>query len=229
MKRPLILGFVFGFALLCATYEVSFAEIDENGDLIEEAPKAADPLANLKLIASYALTVVGAVVIGLAVMKTYSSSLSYPSQKVMLTNFLRTNPYQLIVMEKKAKGTIAEPVIAALKVGGMMGPLDLKTIQSGTLPTYEANGQGMLAHFGATMTKCKMAAGAALGGAAVALTAGRYLPVVIGGLAGIGFVRIFLFKGELESQLIRGRAELLPEVDNAVAAGRYHTPPQMPG
>jgi hypothetical protein len=224
MKRPLLVGLVLGFAMLCATYETSYAEIDENGDLIVEAEKPADPLKNMKLIGSYLLTVVGAVVIGIAVIKTYSSSLSYPSQKVMLTNFLRTNPYQLIVMEKKSKGTIAEPVIAALKVGGMIGPMDVKTIQQGTLPTYEATGKGMVAHFGTTMMKCKMAVTAAAAGAIVALTAGRYLPVVIGALAGIGFLRIWMFKGELESQVIRGRAELLPEVDNAVAAGRYHVP-----
>jgi hypothetical protein len=225
MKRPLLAGLVLGFAFLCATYEVSSAqEVDENGDLIPVVEKPPDPLANMKLIGSYLLTIVGAVVIGMAVVKTYSSSLSYPSQKVMLTNFLRTNPYQLIVMEKRSKGTIAEPVIAALKVGGMMGPIDLKTIQQGTLPTYEAMAKSMVAHFGTTMTKCKMAVTAAGAGAMVALTAGRYLPVVIGVLAGIGFIRIYLFKGELESQVIRGRAELLPEVDNAVATGRYHVP-----
>lgn len=224
MKRPLLVGLVLGFALLCATYDVSFAEIDENGDLIVEEPKPVDPLANLKLIASYALTMIGVVVIGAAVVKTYSSSLSYPSQRMMLTNFLRTNPYQLVVMEKKAKGTIAEPVIAALKIGGQMGPIDIKMIQQGTLPTYEATAKGMLAHFGATMTKCKLAVTAAATGAVVALTAGRYIPVVLGVLAGIGFLRIFMFKGELESQVIRGRAEILPEVDNAVASGRYHVP-----
>lgn len=224
MKRPLFAGLVLGFALLCATQQPAYAEIDENGDLIVEPEKPADPLANLKLIASYILTAAGAVVIGLAVVKTYSSSLSYPSQKIMLTNFLRTNPYQLIVMAKKAEGTIAAPVIAALKVGGQMGPLELKMIQQATLPTYEATAKGMLANFDAVLMKCKLAGTAALAGTAVALTAGRYLPVVFGVLAGIGFLRIYLFKGELESQVIRGRAELLPEVDNAVATGRYNTP-----
>lgn len=224
MKRPLIVGVVLGVALLCATYEVSHAEIDENGDLIVEPEKPADPLANMKLIASYLLTAAGAIVISLAVMKTYSSSLSYPAQKIMLINFLRTNPYQLPVMAKKAKGTISEPVIAALKIGGQMGPIDVKMIQQATLPTYEASGKGMVQQFGAVMMKCKLAAMAALAGTIVAITAGRYLPVVFGVIAGIGFLRIFLFKGELESQVIRGRAEILPEVDNAIATGRYHTP-----
>jgi hypothetical protein len=229
MKRPLLVGLVLGFALLCASYEVSFAEIDENGDLIVEAEKPADPLKNMKLIASYALTILGAVYIGIAVAKTFSSSLSYPAQKVMLTNFLRKNPYQLIVMEKKSKGTIAEPVIAALKVGGQMGPQELKIIQQGTLPTYDAMAKNMITQFGIVMNKCKMAAGAAVAGSIVAITAGRYLPVFFGLLAGIGFVRIFFFKGELESQVMRGRAELLPEVDATVVSGRYHTPYQPPG
>lgn len=228
MKRPLFAGLVLGFMLAFAATSVAWAqEVDpETGDLIEAPPEKVDPLKNLKLIASYALTILGVIVIGAAVAKTFSSSLSYPTQRVMLTNFLRTNPYQLVVMEKKAKGTIAEPVIAALKIGGQMGPLDLKMIQQGTLPTYEATGKGMLAHFGATMTKCKLAVTAAAGGAMIALTAGRYLPVVLGVLAGIGFARIWMFKGELESQLIRGRAEILPEVDAAVAQGRFHTPMQ---
>lgn len=226
MKRPLFAGFVLAFAMLCATYEVSHAEIDENGDLIVEAEKPPDPLANLKLIASYVLTAVGVIVIGAAVIKTYSSSLSYPAQRMMLVNFLRTNPYQLMVIAKRSEGTIGEPVIAALKVGGQMGPIDIKMIQSATLPTYEATGKGMVAKFGAVMVKCKLAATAAAAGALVAITAGRYLPVVLGAIAGIGFLRIFLFKGELESQVIRGRAEILPEVDNAIATGRYHTPIQ---
>jgi hypothetical protein len=227
MKRPLIVGLVLGFALLCASYDVSFAEIDENGDLIVEEAAPADPLANMKLIASYALTIIGVVVIGLAVMKTFSSSLSYPAQKIMLVNFLRKNPYQLVVMAKKSKGTIAEPVIEALKVGGMIGPADLSIIQQGTQPTYEAMAKNMVTQFSTLLTKCKMAAGGALAGAVVALTAGRVIPVILGLLAGIGFVRIFLFSGELESQVIRGRAEILPEVDAAVAQGRYHTPPQV--
>lgn len=229
MKRPLLVGLVLGFALMCATYEVSFAEVDENGDLIVEAEKPPDPLGNLKLIASYALTIIGVVVIGMAVVKTFSSSLSYPAQKVMLTNFLRTNPYQLIVMAKKAEGTIGEPVIAALKIGGQMGPIDMKMIQQATLPTYEAMAKTMLTKFDTVMGKCKLAATAAAAGLVVAFMAGRWIPVVLGVLAGIGFVRIFLFKGELESQVIRGRAELLPEVDNAVATGRYHTPFVPPG
>lgn len=224
MKRPLLVGLVLGFALLCASYEVSFAEIDENGDLIVEAEKPPDPLANIKLIASYALTALGAIYIGLAVIKTFSSSLSYPAQKIMLINFLRKNPYQLIAMEKKAAGTIGEPVIAALKVGGQMGPIDMKMIQQATLPTYEAMAKNMVAKFGIVMGKCKLAATAALAGSIVAITAGRYLPVFFGVLAGLGFLRIYLFKGELESQVIRGRAELLPEVEATVASGRYHTP-----
>lgn len=224
MKRPLFAGLVLGCALACATAQVASAEIDENGDLIEEPKEAPDPLANLKLIASYVLTAAGAVVIGLNVMKTFSSDLSYPASKIMLINFLRTNPYQLVAMEKKSKGTIREPVIAALKIGGQMGPIELKMIQQATLPTYEATGKGMVAQFGAVMTKCKLAATAALAGTIVAITAGRYLPVVFGVIAGVGFLRIFLFKGELESQVIRGRAEILPEVDNAVATGRYNTP-----
>ncbi len=228
MKRPLLVGLVLGFALLCASYEVSFADVDENGDLIVEPEKPADPLGNMKLIASYALTAIGAIVISLAVVKTFSSSLSYPAQKIMLINFLRKNPYQLIVMEKKSKGTIAEPVIAALKIGGQMGPQEIKVVQQATVPTYEAMAKNMIAQFGIVMGKCKMAAGAALAGAIIAITAGRYIPVVFGVIAGLGFLRIFLFRGELESQVIRARAEILPEVDMTIAQGRYHTPIQPP-
>ena len=229
MKRPVILGFVLAFAMLCATYSVSDAqEVDENGDLIVVPEKPPDPLGNLKLIASYVLGAVGVVVIGLNVMKTYSTNFSYPASRMMLTNFLRQNPYQLVVIGKKAEGTITEPVVAALKVGGMIGPMDLKTIQSATLPTYDAAGKGMVQKFGATMTICKMAVTAAATGAIVAITAGRYLPVLLGALAGIGFLRIWLFRNELESQVMRGRAEILPEVDAAVMAGRFHTPPVIP-
>jgi hypothetical protein len=218
---------ILGLALLCASAAVAGADepqLDENGEPIEKEPEA-DPSSMLKTFGAYALVIVGFSVVGIAAVKTFASNQSYPQTKITLITFLRSNPHQVLAIAKSMKGTVTEPIAAALKTGGMMQSQDLKLIATGTLPTYDATAQGIVAMFGAVIGKAKLGVMAAIAGAAIGLSGGAILPLLIAVVAGLAFLRLYLFKTALESNILRARVEILPEVDQAVAAGRYYVPP----
>lgn len=233
MRRPHLAGLVLGLAFLAGSVELALAQEE---DETEEgaAPKEKPPEKNtLKVLAAYALVGAGFIVIGAGVAKTFSSSLSYPQAKLMLVNLLRTNPYQAEMVSKRMQGTFCEAIASALKIGGMSGTQDPAMIAQATLPSYDATGQAVITKWGTVLMKAKLALTAAVVGATLAISDGRVLPVIIAVLAVAGFVRLFLFKAEVESNVLRARAEVLPEVNNAIASGRFVTPqpmrPGMPG
>lgn len=230
MKR-LLAAFALAGAIACGvamvTVKPSFAEVDENGDLIVVEEKV-DPTAGIKAVAAYATSIVGFVIVGLAVLKTFNNSMSYPQMRVTLVNFLRSNPYQVLNIGKAMEGTFAEPIAAALKAGGQTYSQDPAIIQKATVPTYDAISAATAAKFTGTMVKAKLGATAGAAGFAIGIASGRPLPVILGGLACLGFVRLFLFKKRIEEDMVRARAEVLPEVDNAIMTQRYYVPPPAP-
>jgi hypothetical protein len=215
---------VLGFAFLVVTYESAMAQaVDESAEGAEAKEKPAES-NTLKVLGSYALVIAGFSIVGIAVAKTFSSNLSYPQARLMLVNLLRSNPYQAEMVAKRMQGTFCEAIAAALKIGGMTGSQDPKMVAQATVPTYDATGQAVVTKWGIAITKAKLAVTAAVAGAALAISEGRVLPVIIAVLAVLGFVRLFLFKNEVESNIVRARAEVLPEVDNAIASGRFVAP-----
>jgi hypothetical protein len=224
--KRLVLAMLLAVGFACAATSNVHADIDENGELIvvEEKP---DPLKNMKLIAAYALTAIGAVVVGMAVMKTFASNMSYPQTRMTLVNFLRTNPYQVLIIGKTMAGTVVEPVAEALKAGGQVGTQDPKIIATATIPTYDAFGKAVISKWGATMMKAKLGFTAGLAGLVMGVMTGSIIPIILGSLCILGFVRLFMFKQELESNILRGRAEILPEVDKAIETQRYYVPPPV--
>jgi hypothetical protein len=230
MKRVLAVLALSG-AIACgvaaATSHPALAEVDENGDLIAPPEEKADPTAGIKGVAAYAASIIGFVVVGLAVMKTFNNSMSYPQMRLTIVNFLRSNPYQVLSLGKAMEGTFAEPIAAALKAGGMTFSQDPKIIASATVPTYDGVSQATTAKFSGTMVKAKLGATAGAAGLAIGIVSGRPLPVILGGLACLGFVRLFLFQKRIEGDMVRARAEVLPEVDNAIATQRYYVPPPV--
>lgn len=226
VKRAHLAGLVLGFAFLVASYEVALAQAEDESAEGEKPEKPAES-NTLKVLGSYALVIVGFSVVGIAVAKTFSSNLSYPQARLMLVNLLRSNPYQAEMVAKRMEGTFCEAVAAALKIGGMTGSQDPAMVAQATAPTYDATGKAVVTKWGIALTKAKLAIAAAVVGAALAISEGRVLPVIIAALALLGFARLFLFKNEVESNVIRARAEVLPEVDRAIASGRFVS--QMPG
>lgn len=231
MKRAHVAGVVLGFAFLVAGYQAAHAQDDDDTELEDGPPKEKPKETNtLKVVAAYALVAAGAIVIGAGVAKTFSSSMSYPQARLMLTNFLRTNPYQAEAVGKRMKGTFCEAIASAMKIGGMTGSQDPSVIAQATVPSYDAAGKAVVMSWSTLITKAKLALMAAIVGAGLALSDGRVLPVIIAALVIAGFVRLFLYRNTVESDVLRARAEVLPEVDRAIASGRFVTPlPARPG
>lgn len=231
VRRAHLAGLILGFALVVANYELATAQaVDESAEGEAAAKEKPAEGNTLKTLGTYALVIAGFAVVGVAVAKTFSSNLSYPQARLMLVNLLRSNPYQAEAVAKKMQGTFCEAIAAALKMGGMMQSDDRAMIAQATLPSYDATGQAVVMKWGTAITKAKLAVTGAVVGAVLAISDGRVLPVIIAVLAVAGFVRLFQFKNEVESNVLRARIEILPEVDAAIASGRFVSqPPMRPG
>jgi hypothetical protein len=229
VKRPFIVALFFGLTLSCAICADALAQASEDGteEGGEKPEKKEEGPSTLKTLGSIGLGVMGLVMVGIPAVQTFSSSLSYQSARLMLTNMLRTNPNQAHQMAKQMEGTFAEGIAAALKAGGMAGTRDLATIAQMTIPTYDGTCQGVLAKLGGTTAKAKLGIMAAVGGAGLGLSGGSMvaIPIILAVLTLLAFARLVYFKSELASNVIKARAELLPEVNAAIASGRYVAPP----
>lgn len=229
MKRKylasLVLGMIVVLGTLCATIEIAHAqEVDENGEPIAE--KKESPTSLLKSVGQYALGIVGVGMLLISVTKTFGG-LSYPAARLSLINLLRTNPNQAEMVARGMEGTFGEAIGAAMKGAAMVGTPDPVMIASTTTPTYDGIGSAIAQRWGALITKGKLYLAAACGGFVIGLT-GDSFPVVsllLALLAVACFLRVFLYKGEVESTIVRARHELIPEVDRAMSSGRYQFPP----
>lgn len=226
MKRAHLAGIFLGLATLFAVCSVASAQ-DAPEDGTEQPEKKEEGPTTLKTIGALGLTIVGFGMIMIPAARTFSSSYSYEQARLMLVNLLRTNPYQAEMMAKKMKGTFCEAISAALKAGGMMQSQDWKIVNAATLPTYDATGQGIAAAWKGDVGKAKLGLMAAAGGAVIGLTGGSFpaIPVIIALCAVAAFLRLLWFLRELDSSLMRARAEIMPEVDSAVTSGRFRGPP----
>ncbi len=229
MKRAHLAGWILGIATVFAVCADASAQPEE-GDGTEQPEKKEEGPSTLKTLASYGLVLVGLGIILIPLTKTFSSSYSYAQARLMITNLLRTNPNQAEFMAKKMEGTFCEPIAAALKTGGSVRSQDLALVGSATKPTYDGIAQAVSAKWKADVGKAKVGLMAAVGGAAVGLAGGSWpaIPVVIAALAVFAFLRLLWFLRELDSSIMRARAEILPEVDAAICSGRYIPPPLPP-
>lgn len=223
MKRLLLV-----LGLVCATCVVSCEDdepkYDENGELIP--PEKEDPTKVIKAIGQYALGIVGVGMLLISVTKTFGG-LSYPAARLSLTHLLRTNPNQAEMVARGMDGTFGEAIGAAMKTAAMIGTPDPALIASTTTPTYDGTGTAIAARWGQLITKGKLYVAAAVGGFVLGAASGGF-PVIsfLLVLLAIGcFVRVYMYKGEIEGTIVRARHELMPEVDRAMSSGRYVFPP----
>lgn len=221
MKRTTVAGLVLGFAMLAVVPAAFAQETPDDGAVPAEKP--AESGSAIKTIAAYGLGVVGFGALALSVIQTMSSNLSYPQGKLMLTNLLRSNANQAEAVCKSSPGTFFEPIGAAIKTAGMTQTNDPAIIASATVPTYDAVAGAVISKWKQLITKGKMALGAAAGGAALGAAGGSpsILLIILAVLAAAAFGWLFLHKNNVESSMMRARAEVLPEVDRAFVAGRY--------
>lgn len=234
MKRTHVAGLVLalglGLVTLCATADVAFAQSEEEVAEGEEGDQAAKKEAGpstLKTVGAYALGFVGVGMLLVAATKTFGG-LSYPAARLSLVNMLRTQPNQAELVALNMKESFGEAIGSAMKTAAMAGSTDPKVIASATAPTYDATGQAIVARWKAVLGKGKLGLMAAGGGVVLGLTNGGF-PVgpFLLALVAVGcFARVFLHKMNVENTLVRARAEVLPEVERALASGRYVFPPR---
>jgi len=177
----------------------------------------------------YVLAIAGLVTMGMFVVETFGANLKYMHARMMLVNLLRTNPYQVERVCATMQGTFFEGIAAALKTGAQMGSRDPTVIAQGTRPAYDAAAQAAATKWKMTFGKAKLAGMAAGGALALPLTANKTPPIpilIIGLLALAGLGWIWLRKAEVESAIIKARAEVLPEVERALIEGRFVAPPK---
>jgi hypothetical protein len=227
MKRAHLAGLVLGVITAFAVYDVAYAQSPE--DFVEKPEEKKEGPSTLKTIAAFGLTAVGLIICFIPASKTFSSNSSYAQSKLSLINLLRTNPHQAEFMAKKMEGTYCEAIAAALKIGGTTGTSDLTVIKSATAPTYDGVAQGVVGKWKGDAAKAKVGLMAAVAGAGIGLSGGSLvvIPIILAVLAISAFLRLLWFAHDLNSQILRARAEVLPEVDAAIASGRYRAPAPM--
>lgn len=178
----------------------------------------------MKTLLEYVLALGGIGMLAVTLAPAFSSSLSYPALRLMLTNMLRTQPNRAEVLCRAMKHTCCEPLDAAMKSAAMVGVTDPAVIQSATKPAYDATAQAVTAYWQQILGKAKvplMAGAAGLGLAIQSQTMPVILIVLFGGLLAAGGILLLVKKASVERSLVLARADLLPEVERAFAEGRW--------
>ena len=231
-RRPrlasLALGALLALTTLTAVSDVAFAQDAEEGEAPPPAPDKPDPGATMKLVMAYALALAGLGVVGVAVAETLKNNVPYPAAKFGMVNMLRTQPNNAEIMCRTMPGTFYEAIGAAFKTAALIGPADLALYQSATRPSYDGGAIGVNTKWKTAFGKAKLGGMAAGGGLALVASGGVLpIPVILLVLLVVaGLVRLMIHKAEIERTLMLARAEIIPELDAALASGRYIFPPR---
>ncbi|MFT3697455.1 MAG: hypothetical protein QM831_30210 [Kofleriaceae bacterium] len=183
----------------------------------------------MKEVISYLLSLGGAGIVAYAVMVAHAANCDYPAARFRMINSLRTQPWQAEVMSKTKPGSFYDGIHQAMKIGGQMGIRDIAMLQMGTRPSYDAGVQGVPLKWKDIFGKVKLGGTALVGGVVMALAVhtmpALHIILLVGGIACA--IWIFTTKNDCERYVMLARLEILPEVDRAIAEGRYGKPPAM--
>lgn len=181
----------------------------------------------MKEVISYLLSLGGAGIVAYAVMLANNANCDYPAARFKMVNALRTQPWQAEVMSKTKPGSFYDGIHMAMKTGGMMGLRDIAMLQMGTRPSYDAGVQGVPLAWKNILGKVKLGGTAMVGGVVMAFAVhtmpALHIILLVGGIAAA--IWVFVTKNDCERYVMLARLEILPEVDRAIAEGRYGKPP----
>lgn len=166
-----------------------------------------------------------------SVARTFASNLKYMYTRPLIINALRTNANHAEQLCNTSPDSYFGALGAALKTGAMVRSTDPAVVPTATAPAYDAAAGAIVMKWGQALGKVKLGLMAAGGAVLLPLTKGGAPPIPVMLLAAAvagGFVWLFFYKAEVESCMVRARAEILPEVDRAFAGGRYVFPPLPP-
>jgi len=180
----------------------------------------------VKAVLSYLLAFggLGAMLLALSAV---AGRFKYGVAKGMVIHLLRTNPHQAEAMCKADKGTFMEAIAAAIKTAAMMKVRDPAILVQASKPAFDAQCTQVGMHWKTVMKRVKLAGGLAIGAIVLGVSADTsvilHVLLAIATLAGCGWV--FAYKLDVDRSLVLARIEVLPEVDRAIADGRYQLPP----
>jgi hypothetical protein len=181
----------------------------------------------VKEVLSYLLSIGGALILAYTVSVARAVNCDYPSARFRIINALRTQPWQAEVMTKTKPGSFYDGIHAAMKIGGSMGLRDPEMIAMGTRPSYDGALIKVTLKWKSIMGTLKMAALGLVGGVTLALGVHTNPALhIILLVLGIGAaIWLFITKNDCERYVTLARLEILPDVDRAIAEGRYGKPP----
>jgi hypothetical protein len=177
----------------------------------------------VKTLLSYALALGGLGLMIYVIVVTLAINLRYPGARLAMLNALRSSINQAELMCRSVPGTFFEAIGSAIKLGAMAQTTDLAVLAQTTRPGYDATIALINQKWKTVFGHAKKSVLLAAGGVALALS-NHNMPAVhiIIAIFVLGAaIWVFIAKLEAERSILRARAELLPELDNAFAAGRY--------
>jgi hypothetical protein len=183
-------------------------------------------MSKLTTVISYGVSLAGLGITISALIPAMSGYMNYREARAMILNLLRTQPMRAEPIARNSPGTFYEPIAAAIKAGAQIGGKDPALISTATLPTYDAICGMVKQKCNKLLGRGKLGVMAGAGGAIIAISKGNtsVILIIIGVLCAIGFATLFWHKNDVERTLILARHEVLPEVDQTIAAGRIWAP-----
>lgn len=181
-------------------------------------------------VLAYALALVGFGMMVSAVAPSLTQNLKYIYTRPLLINALRTNANHAEALCRTGPDSYFSAIGAALKTGALARSRDLKIVASTTVPSYDAAGMAVSMRWKQLLGRVKLGGMAAGGAVIIGMQKGvpPVLVIILASSVLIGFIWLFFYKEEVDRCIVRARAEILPEVDQAFAGGRYQFPPLPP-
>lgn len=177
----------------------------------------------MKVFLSYALSLGGLGFIAAAVIGAMLANLSYLRAKMAMINMLRADANKAEFLCKTAKNTFYDPLGQAIKLGIMSQTNDIKIIAMSTKPGYDAGCIPVTMYWKKLFGHGKKGVLLVIGGLTLAVTINTSIVFhVICVIVAAGCAVYFLkTRADNERSLLLAKAEILPEVDRAIAEGRY--------
>lgn len=180
----------------------------------------------MKVALCYVLALTGAGMVGYAVSLAHAINCDYPAVRFRILQALRTQPWQAEMFTKTKPGSFFDGIHAAMKTAGTTGLRDPDQIAQVTRPTYDAATTTVGSRWKEILGKVKMGGMGIASSLALAIGFGirPTVHIVLAVAAIIATVWIFAKKLDCERYVVLARLEILPDVDRAVAEGRYGKP-----
>ena len=177
----------------------------------------------MKAFLSYALSLGGLGFIIAAIVGASVINLSYPAARMQLLQMIGHSLNKAELMCRARKHTFFEPIGQAIKIAAMTQSTDIAVVGAATKPSFDAACMPVTMHWKTLFGRGKkgvllVVAGLAL---AIGVKTSPILHIIIAVVTAIAAAWFMYTRSENERSLMLARAEILPAVEQAFAAGRY--------